>query len=188
MKTLYIDVYFLINFTVDVLAIFISSRIIHTKLTIKKIIISGILGAFLAIIELFIKNVLLHVIIAALFIFIISVICCRDVSISRCIKFIVSFYIAAFLISGAVNFIYGILDKYLSEILSLPSASTNRKALIFSLIILIIIGALRLFIMMLSDTINEKSTRILIKIDDKDKNVNEVEPSSRVHIIDLLYQ
>ena len=43
----------------------------------------------------------------------------------------------------------------------------NKKAIIFSLIILLIIGALRLFIMMFSEGINEKSTRIRIELGDK---------------------
>ncbi len=172
MKTLYIDVYFMINFTVDILALFISSRMVHICINIRKLIISGTLGAILAIIDLFINKTILNILLSALFVFLIYIICCNGLSFSRCIKFIVSFYIASFIISGAVNFLYGIIDKYISKISAIPSVSTNRKALFFSLIILLIIGVLRLFIMMLSDTVNEKSVRLLIKLEDKSLEVD----------------
>ena len=167
MKTLYIDVYFMINFTVDILAIFIATRLVHAKISISKLALSGILGAVLAILELFVDNIFLHIFLAATFVLIISVICCKNLSFFRSIKFIISFYIASFLISGAVNFVYSILDEYIDRFHTIQSSTTNRKALVFSLIILLIMGVIRLFIMMFSEYINEKSTRLLIRLEDK---------------------
>ena len=167
MKTIYIDVYFMINFTVDMLAVFIALKMVHLKLSIRRLIFSGLLGASLAVIELFVKNKIENVIFAALFVMIITLICAKGASFLRKIKFLISFYIAAFLISGGVNFIYGLIDKYLKDLLVSSAGSTNRKALVFSLIILMMIGALRLFIMIFSNSINQKSARILIEIGDK---------------------
>ena len=167
MKTLYIDVYFILNFTVDMLAIFIALKMVHLKLSIKRLIFSGILGATLAIVELFIKNNLFNVLLAAVFVMLITLICAKEASILRKIKFLISFYIAAFLISGVVSFIYGLMDKYLKNLLTNSAGSANRKALVFSLIILMMIGALRLFIMMFSNSINQKSARILIELGEK---------------------
>ncbi len=157
----------MINFTVDILAIFIACRMIHIKVNMKRLVLSGLVGAVLAVVELFVKNKILHICIASLFVLIIYCIACRGVSFLRGIKFIISFYIATFLISGGVNFVYGMMDKYLGGIFADDLVTTNRKAIIFSLIILLIIGALRLFIMMFSDSMNKKSTRIMIKLEDK---------------------
>lgn len=172
MKTLYIDVYFMINFTVDILAIFIASRMIHVKMNIARLVLSGLLGAFLAVAELFIKNIVFNICLAALFLLVITYLSCRGVSLLRRIRFIVSFYIAAFLISGAVNFLYTVMDKYLDKFFTDLSGTTNRKALVFSLIILLIIGVLRLFIMTFSNSINQKSTRLMIKLEDKTLEVD----------------
>ena len=167
MKTLYIDVYFLINFTVDVLAVFMASKIVHIKTNMRSLISAGLLGAVFAISELFIENKILHILIASAAVIIISLISCVGASSLRKIKFIISFYISAFLISGAVSFVYSLMDRYINEVMIESNGSVNRKILIFSLIILFIIGALRLFIMMLTNSINEKSARILIEIGDK---------------------
>ena len=167
MKTLYIDVYFMINFTVDILAIFIALRMVHVKINIRRLIFSGLLGASLAILELFLKNKAIHILVAALFVMLITIICCKEVSFFRKIKFLISFYISTFLISGAVNFIYSVMDRYLEKIILKSNESANRKVLVFSLIILMMIGVLRLFVMMFSSSINEKSARILIEIADK---------------------
>ena len=172
MKTLYIDVYFMINFTVDMLAVFIAIKMVHLKPSIKRLIISGLLGATLAIIELFVKNEIWNVLLAAIFVILITLICAKEASFLRKIKFLISFYIAAFLISGGVNYIYGLMDKHLKDLLINTEGSANRKALVFSLIILMMIGALRLFIMIFSNSINQKSARVLIELGSKSLGVD----------------
>ena len=167
MKTIYIDVYFMINFTVDILAVFVASAMIHLKQNIKKLLLSGLLGAIFAVVELFISNRIALVSLAMLYVFSITLVSCKGISISRKVKFILSFYISAFLIGGAVDYIYGILDRYFERVNIDMTAQTNRKAIIFSLIILILIGVLRLFIMVFSQGLNEKSTKLRIELNEK---------------------
>lgn len=167
MKTVYIDVYFLINFTVDILAAFVSLKMLHTKIYMKRLIFVGVIGGLLSVIQIFVKSVLLNIILAAFFIFLISLFSCGEISLGRRIRFILLYYFSSFLIGGTVSFVYEIMDRYLHDIIKNSQDTTNRKVLIFSLIILLIIGGLRLFIMMFSDSIKEKSTRLVIKIDDK---------------------
>lgn len=157
----------MINFTVDILAVFIALRMTHIKANVKKLIAVGILGGICASAELFVKNVFLNVAIAVVFVTSITAICAWKNTFLRKIKFMLSFYISSFLIGGAVNFIYNLLDKYLDKLTTSGSGEVNRKAIIFSLIILLIIGVLRVFIMMFSETVNEKSVRIKIEIEDK---------------------
>lgn len=172
MKTLYIDVYFMINFTVDILAVFIAARMVHMKMNIKKLVLSGICGAILATVELFLNSRIARIGLGAIFFILLLLIFSGGVSILRKIKFLISFYIAAFLISGVVEFIYGLMDKYISASFLEGASTTNRKAIIFSLIILLVIGALRLFIMMFSEAVNEKSTRIRIELAGKSIEVD----------------
>lgn len=171
MKTVYIDVYFMINFTVDILASFVSLRMIHAKTSIKRLILVGLVGGLFAVAELFIVNNFLHIITAASFVLLISYIACSKMSIGRRIRYILLFYVASFLISGAVTFIYRMMDEYLDEYLGEVRSSVNRKMLIFSLIILLVIGGLRLFVMLFSDSVKEKSARIIIEIDGRSMDV-----------------
>jgi stage II sporulation protein GA (sporulation sigma-E factor processing peptidase) len=157
----------MINFTVDILAIFIAARMVHARISIKRLVLSGVTGAIFATAELFIKYVIVHLLSAIFFLLLLLRISCKNISTIRKVKFLLSFYIAAFLISGAVGFIYGILDRYIDELAFDTTDPTNRKAIIFSLIILLIIGALRLFIMMFSESLNEKSTQIRMELNDK---------------------
>jgi hypothetical protein len=64
------------------------------------------------------------------------------------------------------------MDRYLGYLILKSNESTNRKMLVFSLIILIIIGALRLLIMMLTNSINERSARIVIELADKSLSID----------------
>ena len=171
MKTLYIDVYFMINFTVDILAIFVAQKIVHISINIRRLILSGLIGAIFAVCELFIDSSLFHILWSSLFISIISVISCKNTSVSRKIKFLLSFYVAVFLIGGIVSFMYQLMDKYLKNILVESNKSANGKALVFSAVILLIIGALRLFIMLFSGSVNEKSVKIRIELNNKSMEI-----------------
>ena len=88
MKTVYIDVYFLINFTIDILAIFIALRMNHVKIKMSKLIFSGILGGLVAIVELLIGSALIRTLIVILFLASVTLICCSNISGSRKLKFI----------------------------------------------------------------------------------------------------
>ena len=180
LKVLYIDVYFMINFTVDILSVFISLRVIHAKISYKRMIISAFLGALLATIELFIHNQFTVLFLSIAFLFFISLISCGMVSTARKCKFIISYFATTFLISGFVQFIYNRLDKYFEDINLYTSGTTNRKVLVFSLIILLIIGVLRLFIMTYSDSINRKSIRLMIRLEDKTVEVDALVDSGNL--------
>ena len=48
MQVLYIDIYFLINFTVDLLALYFAAELARVKSTVFRIISSSLIGAFAA--------------------------------------------------------------------------------------------------------------------------------------------
>ena len=169
MKTLYIDVYFLINFTVDILAAFVSLRLLNIATTVKRLVFTGITGAILAILHLFLgDNKFVGILMYACFSFLVTVIACRKASASRRIKFLILFYISTFTIGGIVSYIYDLLDEHIGNALAyLDSGAENRKMLFFSLIILLVIGVFRFLIMIFSNSMGEKSVRIGICIDEK---------------------
>ena len=106
MKTIYIDVYFMINFTVDILALFAASRMVCIRTSIRQLVFGGVIGAMLAIAALFLESTFLNLLISSVFVFSLYRIFCKRLSIRRSVKFMISFYISSFLISGIVNFVY----------------------------------------------------------------------------------
>lgn len=167
LQTLYIDVYFLINFTVDILASFVSLKLTHVTTTVKRLILSGALGAFLAICDLLLATyTILNLIICIVFSVSLMYIACKGASFMRRMKFLIMFYISSFAISGLVNFVYSLLDKHLkSAIEGINVNDENRRLLIFSVIILLAIGVFRILIMVFSSSMSEKSVRLEINIE-----------------------
>ncbi len=168
LKILYIDIYFLINFTVDILASYISFKFCNIRVGLKRLFFFGILGALFAVFDILLTNYgFLRILLAIVFTITVFVFAKFTVSAYRSIKFTVAFYISSFLIGGFVNFIYGILDKYFAKYISFDENAENQKILILSLIILLIIGVFRILIMIFSNSISEQMSKLYIKMDDK---------------------
>ena len=64
------------------------------------------------------------------------------------------------------------MDRWIDEMSINAVDTSNRKVLLFSLIILLLIGVIRLFIMTLSNSIKERSARIEIILEDKTLEVD----------------
>ena len=112
MKTLYVDVYFLINFTVDVLALYFAAMLCKIKAGNKRFIISGALGAMSAVINaLFFNNVFIvastSILSLAVMVWIIS----GNIGLYRKIKYIIAFLMFQLLIGGCVYYAYCLLDE-----------------------------------------------------------------------------
>ena len=182
MQTIYIDVYFLINFTVDILAIYIALKFSKMKTVAVRLILSALLGAAFATVELFLQeNIFLHIALSSVFLILLSFVACRRASILRRIKFLLSFFVASFIISGIVNLVYNVLDKYAKPFFEgMDSSSENRKILIFSLIILIVIGVFRILIMLFSNSMSEKSMRLHIEVENKCAEVDALVDSGNL--------
>ena len=167
MRTLYIDVFFLINFTVDILAAYLSSRLLRIRVSARRLMAIGAIGALVACLDLFVEARYLHMILTAAFFLTYAFMVPRGVTAARRIKALLAFIGAEIMIGGTVSFGYTLLDKYLAPYLSgAEGGSENRGALIFSILILFAIGVSRLFMFVFTGTGSEKSVKIRIEIED----------------------
>lgn len=147
MQTLYIDVYFLINFTVDILAIYFAVSFSAVPTTRLRLVLGAVAGAVFATLAIFIDLPIVKLISAFLFSVIIAVISVRGASFLRRFKFFFAFIVFETLIGGAVYFGYSLIDKYLYGILnSYESTEENRSLLIIAIVILLSLGVFKLFI------------------------------------------
>lgn len=168
MTTLYIDVYFLINFTVDILAACLSVKFLRIRTDIKRLIIIGAVGALCACLDVFLETRLFRSLNMLAFIAFFCFAIANGITISRRIKACAAFIASEIMIGGTVSFGYTLLDKYLSPYLSVTdNESGNRGALVFSILILFAIGVSRLLMFLFMGTGSERNVKIRIEIEDK---------------------
>lgn len=166
MRVLYIDVYFLINFTVDMVALFISAKLLHIATSTWRILIISVLGALFAVADVFIDGIMwLTAIGAVSFLLCVGIIVSGKISIVTRARLVLVFLVMEMLLGGIVWYGYRLLDRYLGDISGyIEEGSVNRSALVFSVIVLFAIGVLKLFIMMFSKTTDIRSVRVRISV------------------------
>lgn len=169
MKTLYIDVYFLINFTVNLLALYYGAKLVKIRSSIIRLLACAVIGAAYAVADIFIDNGIIKSVGAAVALSLMCILISSGISAARRIKFGFFFVLCEVILGGLVYFGYSLLDrfagKYISEELS---GGENRSALILSVLILFSIGVLKLVIMLFNNLGGEKNVRIKIEIDGKE--------------------
>ena len=146
MRTLYIDIYFLINFAIDLISVYFATVISLIPSSQKRLIFSAFVGAVLAVVIVFIPAFWFNGVIAA-FVYVLSLIAIltKGVGIYRKIKFVASFFIVEFVLGGFVQFFYGILDKHILAFFEgFSEPASNRRLLFLALIVLLSVGMLRI--------------------------------------------
>ena len=152
MKTLYIDVYFLLNFIIDLLALYFAVVFAVIPSTQRRLIFGAFVGACIAVVLIFLpSNFLIDTFASFCYIIILIFTVAVGIGGYRKMKFAFAFYIVEFLIGGFIQFFYGILDKYL--LLYLPKKledTGERRLILLAIVILVCVGVLRLFVVFLS--------------------------------------
>ncbi len=168
LQTLYIDVYFLINFTVDILAFYFAAMLSKVPTNTPRLLISSILGAVLAVTIVFLpENAMLKLVCAGISLILISFFAVKRVSLRRKIKFTFAFLIFEALVGGGAYFLWGILDKYMDGKFEGAGGAANRKLLFFSVIVLLSIGVFKMIVSFFSNIESEGSVEIEIRFQDR---------------------
>ena len=169
MRTLYIDVYFLINFTVDILSLYFAAVLSKTKVTTKRLIFAALVGALIAILTVLTPEYpLLKLFLATLGLIIMSLIAPKGILPRRRVRFTFAFLIFEALVGAAVSFIWGILDKYIPKMFSeAEGGAVNRKMLFLALIILLSIGVFKMIISFFSNVESEGNVEVEVSFLDE---------------------
>ena len=164
MKTVYIDVYFLINFTVDLLALNFASVFSKVPITKIRLILTSVFGGIYAIFVLFMPDGIPIFITATLLsMLIIMFVAGYGVRFVRKVKLLISFLIFQTLIGGIVYFAYQFLEKYF-DFSQAENQIYNRGILIFAVIILLSIGIIKLLLFLFSGSVSEKFVTVKIEL------------------------
>lgn len=162
MKTLYIDVYFLLNFTVDLLSIYFASKIIKVKIKNINLLLISVIGASYSVIEVLLsKRLIIDLVLFVFATFLVFVSMGRRISFFRKLKVYVCFMVMMALIGGAVYFFYSLLSRYFEY--QPTSEPQNRKLLVMSVIIIVSFSIIKLVSTIISKTKSEKNVSVAIK-------------------------
>lgn len=169
MQVLYVDIYFLINFTVDLISLFFTIRILHIKMKVPRLIIISSLGGVFAIFDIMLRETPLFAFLnGIIYITLTALLLGRGLTFVRRIKGVLLYIVLEIVIGGIVYFVYGILDTHFAGIENLLSfGDENRSALVFSLIILIVIGALKMFVTVFGNQMSESIQHIRITVGER---------------------
>ena len=182
MNTLYIDVYFLINFTVDTLAIYFSVLLSKVNVSRIRLIICGIIGAVAACITvLFELDFLFYFLTVLITFYLISVIASGKNTVLKRFKVFLSFLIFETLLGGLVSYFYNFLDDNFVPLFNEESFGVeNKQLLILSMMILLSIGILKLIFFVFSGNIAEKTAEISFTLLDESFNVTGLVDSGNI--------
>ncbi len=162
----YADVYFLINFTVDIIALYFAAAVSKTPTSVKRLFLLGILGASLATISVLLSEELMwELILSVAYFFLVAMLISRGLSFYRKIKAVLFFAAFEFLIGGLVSFAYEFMDKHFYSFFSnMNPASPNRRLLLLALMVLISVGVFKFFILLFSGTACEKAVLVEVEL------------------------
>ncbi len=166
MQTFYVDIYFFINFTVDILALHFASVLSKVPIKAWKLIaLAFFLSLFACVRVLMFEKGNIVDISGFLLCVLVILISASRISLSRRLRLVFLFLVFNFLIGGIVSFIY---DK-LNEVIKPDSFNKeiNRTLLLFAIGILFVFGILKLFLSLFANKFSEKSASIKIVLLDK---------------------
>ena len=169
MVTFYVDIYFLVNFTVDTLAIAFAYVFAGVRQRKGRTVVGALFGSLFAVITVLLPEyILLKIIGGVLGLLAVILICAGDVAMVRKARFGASFLIFCALLGGMVTYLFSIFEKMLGGSLGeLTSDGTNRKLLLIAVAILIAIGLFKIIVALFSGRITSSSVSVRISLLDE---------------------
>ena len=166
---LYADVLFAINFSMDFLALFISSMILHKKMSRKRMVLASLLGGLYGVLEVILPlNQIFSIILSVIVAFAMCLIAFFDKSIKRMIITNLMYWGVSAGLGGVMSLLYSFLNKLLAEVIANYSQSTAYNGARFFIIASITAIVSIIFSRIFTSKRDVKSTEITIRLDDKD--------------------
>ena len=170
MQTLYIDVYFLINLTVDLLAIYFALMLSGVVSSRRRLILSSFLGASVAVVSvLFADTAAVKVFLSVVGLLLIGAVAPDHVPVRRRARFLFSFIIFSALFGAGVTFLWDLFDSTVGSSSAIGGGTVNRRMLLFALAILVSIGVFKMIISFFTDSIG--AGKITLELSFMDKQV-----------------
>ena len=169
MKTVYVDIYFLINFCVDIMALGIALYILKIKCGIKRLVLSAVVGASYAVLGIIFsdKKYLMPILTLPIFLCMILIVT-QGVSLVRKIKYATAFLFSEILIGGFVYYGFLMLDRLLIDLDSSASPLENRKLLTWSVIVLLSYGIVKIMMYLIGNSASVRCVKVCVGYDGRE--------------------
>lgn len=148
--TLYVDILFAINFSMDFLALFICSIILHKKTTKFRIVLSALIGATFGVLAvIFSFGVILELIFSIICSFVMCLVAFLEKNLKRLLLTFITFWVISMGLGGIMSLLYSLLNKLLYKVIDQYSQSTayngSRFFIIASITAIVAIVFSRIF-------------------------------------------
>lgn len=144
MLVLYADVLFAINFSMDFLALFFTSALLHIKLKKIRILLGSFFGAAYGIVQVFVDmNIIAKLIISLVVAIVMVTISFTEIHTKRILTASILYLFVSMMLGGIMTLIYTFLNSVLSEFLhNYTNEQTYNGARLFVIIALTAIASL----------------------------------------------
>ena len=168
MQTVYVDVYFLINFTIDFLALYFACAMTKMPTTILRLLLGGSIGAATAVINLLIMHEVMGYFVLLIGFLLMVLFATKKVTLYRRFKLAFCFSVAEMLLGGIVYLVYEFLDEKLASLTDYEvGGSEHRGLLILAVIVLASIGVLKCLVSLFSFSAGCDTVEVDIRIKDR---------------------
>ena len=167
MRVLYIDVYALINFSVDLLALYFSVRLLHISSTAWRLVLAAVIGAGYAVGAVFLPagGQWAYVPLAVVCLCLMAYTASGAISMGRRLRLCVVFLLFQLLLAGCVYYGYQLLDNVIDNSIFVENfEAENRSLLVFAVLVLLSVGVLRLFRALIGESRAESVCRITVEL------------------------
>ena len=165
MQTVYVDVYFLINFTIDFLSLYFACAMAKIPTSIIRLLIGGCIGALTAVVNLFVEAEVLGYFVLLFGFISMMIIATKRVTFFRHLKLAFCFSVVEMLLGGIVFFVYDFLDKRLNiNDSSVIGGSEHRELLILAVIVLASIGVFKGLVSVFSFSAGAETVEVDIRM------------------------
>ena len=165
MEILYIDIYFMINFTTDLLALYFAGNVAKVGSSIIRLILASLFGAGIACIVALADIAFgLYAAILSITAVIMTVVYAKVCNWVKRVKLFVAFLVTETLLGGSVSFLFSFMEKYVSPLIKDDGGAENRDLLLISMSVLLSYGIIKLSFNALSGSLNEKNASFTVKL------------------------
>ena len=144
--TVFGDILFIINFSMDFLSLYISGKILHLEMSKKHLLFASVVGGIYGVAALFIKGSVPYIVLNISVYLLMCFTAYRNIVFSQYIKLCVLFYSVSLLMGGAVSASYSFIDSIMSDFSSGGATVPGRKIPFHIFVIIVILCAVTSYV------------------------------------------
>ncbi len=144
--TVFGDILFIINFSMDFLSLYISGKILHLDMNKRSLLLSSAIGGVYGVVSLFIKGALPSAVLNIAVYLLMCFAAYKNIVLSQYIKLCVLFYSVSLLMGGAVTASYSFIDSLMADMWGSGTITQAKKVPFFLFVIIVVLGGVTAYV------------------------------------------